>query len=158
MLFPHESLLTIRSCPAAHRGILRRSAKKFAAGNPVPSDWTEIFSTFLQELPPAQAMAKIVRRLENMAKAHGAELSHFLWWDIVSKQRSLLATLRYKRDRVSVAFYWKRTAKSKKVLIPFGHCSFVPDGEAFHGQRLEIEGGTYQEMKASFEGWLSQYC
>lgn len=160
MLFPHKPLLAVRSFPPTRRRDLARHAKAFAAGQAVPSDWPDLFNAFLQELPPACAMEKIAQRLSRMARTHGTRLTDFFWWDIVGKQRSLIATLHHKKAAFTIAFFWKKTEKktekNKKIDKTFGYCSFVPDKDAIQGRRLDIEGGTYQEMKASFEAWLSK--
>jgi hypothetical protein len=126
------------------------------------NDYPEQFKLFLTEdlpssesVPSLVAVWKIVYKLILFAAEVKVTIRDFYWWDILAKQRALVATLRREGYEFRVYFLWKKTNKDEVHPMHRGsqvRCS--ADSNSPGGLKLEFEAQAYQEMRKAYEDWL----
>ena len=126
------------------------------------SDYRDQFKFFLTEdlpssesVPSLVAVWKIVYKLIIFASEVGVTIRDFYWWDILARQRALVATLIRKGHTFRVFFFWRKTNKGEVHPMQRGArviCRSDPNSPG--GLCLEFEAQAYQEMREAYEQWL----
>ncbi|MDD5726817.1 MAG: hypothetical protein PHC53_05470 [Patescibacteria group bacterium] len=129
-----------------------------------PSDYPKQFELFLTEDLPTSSdnsmttleiIEKIVFKLGFFAEQTGAKIKDFLWWDILARQRALVATLIREDHEFRVYFYWKKTNKGEVHPMHRGaKISCYASPHVPGGLALVIEAQAYEEMREAYEQWL----
>lgn len=129
-----------------------------------PSDYPSQFKLFLKEDLPISSdnsmttleiIQKIIFKLSFFALQAGVSIRDFYWWDILAKQRALVATLIREGYTFRVFFYWRKTNKGEVHPMHRGArviCRADPSSPG--GLCLDFEAQAYQEMREAYEQWL----
>lgn len=127
---------------------------KLLADQDYAKDFPEMLRAWLKELPPAEEQAKIVNRLTEIAEGAGCVMADFRWWDIIPRDRILLARLAREGENIEVVFYWRRTDKTIHPSLMYSQSpTMLRDAGVL---RVTFEAPTYQEVKAQFKVWLAR--
>lgn len=156
MFFPHAKIRKACSGDLDDPKHFDHAARLLLGDMAEHGDQETLLRGFLKSLPSVKNQVKIVRRFRAIAKAYGASIRDFRWWDIMRNQRILFATVNRNGRYILVAFHWKKTDKGiKGQPYYFNRSAWGRDFSAPGGWRYEFEATTYQDVKAQFERWLA---
>ena len=112
---------------------------------------------FLRHMPPPEKQRKIIDALTRETERRGHAITGMRWWDIVPAQRNLVATVMRDGHAIPAQFFWRSPKDHAPLNMQF-QAAWAPnrDPASAFPYRLDVEAGPYDQMIATYAGWLDR--
>jgi len=156
MFFKHEHILQARSGDLNDTSFFEHIFPVLLQNRRYVQDYPAMLRKYLLDLPPAEDLAKIVSSFHAIAVQNKCQIDNFEWWEIVKHDRIIFASLTRNDQKITVAFWWRESAKEESLRLNTASQIWLHDTECSGGFRMQFEAPTYQEVKAEFDAWLKR--